>query len=45
MPRTSRLIGDVSVNPEAFNVVSATLKYKNSEFELDIRNLFQQIPE
>ena len=43
MPRTSRLIGGVSVNPEAFNVVSATLKYKNSEFEVDIRNLFQQI--
>ncbi len=42
MPRTSRQIGEVSANPEAFNLVRATLTH-HDEFDVDIKGLIQKI--
>ena len=42
MPRTTRQIGEVSANPEAFNLVRATLTH-HDEFDVDIKGLIQKI--
>ena len=42
MPRTAKVVGEVSVNPEAFNVVHAKIEIDNLRF-VDIKNLVQQI--
>ena len=42
MPRTARDIGGVSANPEAFNLVRATLTH-HDEFDVDIKGLIQKI--
>ena len=38
MPRTTRQIGEVSANPEAFNLVRAILTH-HDEFDVDIKFL------
>lgn len=42
MPRTSRVIGEVSVNPEAFNIVHVKIEVDHFLF-LDIKDLVQQV--
>ena len=42
MPRTSRVIGEVSVNPEAFNIVHVKIEVVDTT-EIDIKKLVQQI--
>jgi hypothetical protein len=42
MPRTAKVVGSVSVNPEAFNIVHAKLTHHDSK-ELDIKKLVQKI--
>ena len=42
MPRTAKVVGEVSVNPEAFNILHAKIEIDNLRF-VDIKNLVQQI--
>jgi len=42
MPRQTKKVGSVSVNPEAFNIVMAKIKHHDEE-EVDIKGLLQNI--
>ena len=42
MPRTAKVVGEVSVNPEAFNILHAKIEIDNLRF-VDIKDLVQQI--
>lgn len=42
MPRTSRVIGDISVNPEAFSITHAKIEVDHLLF-IDIKDLVQQV--